>query len=52
MKDVSITKLENNVEIKAISKDKSYQKLIPVNFPITECNLSRGKLLLEFGLVE
>lgn len=50
LKDISITKLENNVEVKAISKDKAYQKMIPVNFPITDYNLSRGKLVLEFGV--
>ena len=49
-KDISIIKLENNVEIKAISKDKAYQKMIPVNFPITDYSLSKGKLILEFGV--
>jgi len=52
LKDISIIKLENNVEIKAISKDKAYQKMIPVDFPITGYNLSRGKLILEFGVNE
>ena len=52
LKDISITKLENNIEIKAISKDKAYQKMIPVDFPITNYNLSRGKLVLEFGVNE
>ena len=50
LKDISITKLENNIEIKGISKDKAYQKMIPVNFPITDYNLSRGKLVLEFSV--
>tara|TARA_Y100000310_G_scaffold107162_1_gene105590 strand:- start:3716 stop:4363 length:648 start_codon:yes stop_codon:yes gene_type:complete len=50
LKDISITKLENNIEIKAISKDKAYQKMLPVDFPITDYNLSRGKLVLEFGV--
>src|SRR3989344_3748821 len=29
IKDISITKLENSIEIKAVSKDKAYFKLIP-----------------------
>jgi len=48
LKDVSITKLENNIEIRAISKNKAYQKMIPVNFPIIDYTLSKGKLILEF----
>jgi len=50
LKDISITKLETNVEVKAISKNKAYQKMIPINFPITDYNLSKGKLVLEFGV--
>ena len=47
LKDISITKLENNIEIRAVTKDKAYNKLIPLNFPITNYNFSRGKLVLE-----
>ena len=39
-------------EIKRVSKNKVYQKLIPVNFPITNYNLSKGKLVLELGINE
>ncbi len=46
--DISIVPLENSIEIKALAKDKSYFKLIPVNFPITNYKLSDGKLILEF----
>jgi len=52
LKDISITKLENNIEIRAISKNKAYQKMIPVDFPITAYNLSKGKLILEFSVNE
>ena len=52
IKDVSIIKLENNIEIKAITKDKAYNKLIPINFPITDYNFSRGKLVLELDSKE
>jgi len=45
--DVSIINLENSIEIKAISKNKIYFKLIPINLPIIDYNLSKGKLFLE-----
>ena len=52
LKDVSIVKLENNIEIKAVTKDKAYNKLIPINFPITNYNFSRGKLIIELDSSE
>jgi len=52
LKNISITKLENNIEVKAISKDRAYKKMIPVNFPITNYELSKEKLILELGLGE
>ncbi len=48
LKDVSIIKLENSIEIKAVSKDKAYFKLIPINLPIIDYDLSKGTLILEF----
>jgi len=48
--DVSIIKLENSIEIKAIGKDKAYIKTIPINLPIRDFNLSEGKLVLELGV--
>ena len=48
--DVSIIKLENSIEIKAISKNKAYTKTIPINLPITNYDLSEGKLILELGI--
>jgi HSP20 family molecular chaperone IbpA len=50
LEDISIIKLENSIEIKAISKDKAYVKVIPINLPITNYNLSEGKLVLELGV--
>ena len=48
--EVSIDKFENSIEIRAIAKDKAYVKIIPINLPITNYNLSNGKLTLElFG---
>jgi len=48
--DISIIKLEDSIEIKAIGKKKSYTKIIPINLPITDYNLSEGKLTLELGV--
>ena len=50
IKDISILKLEKSIEIKAITKDKAYSKIIPINLPITNYNLSKGKLILELGI--
>lgn len=47
LKNVSISKLENSIEIKAFSKDKAYFKLIPVSLPILRYGLKEGKLILE-----
>lgn len=47
LKDISIIELENSIEIKAISKDKAYFKLIPLNLPIQKQKFSNGKLILE-----
>lgn len=46
--DVSITPLENSIEIKAIAKEKAYSKSIPLNLPISDYNFSKGLLVLEF----
>jgi HSP20 family molecular chaperone IbpA len=48
MEDISILRLEDSVEIKAISKDKSYVKVIPVKLELINNNFSKDKLLLEF----
>ncbi|PIN87605.1 hypothetical protein COV12_02965 [Candidatus Woesearchaeota archaeon CG10_big_fil_rev_8_21_14_0_10_32_24] len=50
IENVSIIKLENSIEVKAVSKNKSYFKLIPINLPITNYSLSKGKLVLELGV--
>ncbi|MDD5012271.1 MAG: hypothetical protein PHQ66_01330 [Candidatus Nanoarchaeia archaeon] len=48
--DISIVKLENSIEIKAIGKKKAYAKIIPINLPIKNYELSNGKLTLELGV--
>jgi|WetSurMetagenome_2_1015567.scaffolds.fasta_scaffold83888_3 hypothetical protein len=50
MDDVSILKLENSIEIKAVGEKKAYKKIIPINLPITNYGLSEGKLILELGI--
>lgn len=50
IEDISITKLENSIEIKAIGKEKAYAKIIPINLPIKNYGLSEGKLVLELGI--
>src|SRR3989338_2632862 len=52
MEDVSIIQLENSIEIKAFAKDKVFHKIIPINLPISDYNLSKGKLVLELDARE
>jgi len=47
IKDVSVNQLENSIEIKAVAKDNSYFKLIPINLPVLDYELSEEKLVLE-----
>jgi HSP20 family molecular chaperone IbpA len=47
IKDISIVKLENSIEVKAISKNKAYVKRIPLTLNISGYNLFEGKLILE-----
>ncbi len=49
--DISITKLENSIEIKAFAGNKAYSKLIPINLPITNYELSDGKLTIELDTI-
>ncbi len=47
LRDIMVNKLENSMEIKAISKDMAYFKLIPISLPIKRYYLKEGKLILE-----
>jgi len=47
IKDVSIIQLENSIEIKALARNKVYYKIIPINLPVKNYNLSKEKLTLE-----
>jgi HSP20 family molecular chaperone IbpA len=48
--DISILKLENSIEIKAVGEKKAYKKIIPINLPIINYGLSEGRLILELGI--
>ncbi len=52
MENISIIQLENSIEIKALAKDKVFHKIIPINLPIRNYNLSKGKLVLELDAHE
>ncbi len=45
--DISINKLENSIEIKAIAKDRVYTKNVPFSMPILDYKFQDGKLVLE-----
>jgi HSP20 family molecular chaperone IbpA len=47
IENISINQLENSIEIRAIGKKNGYEKIIPINFPISSYELSDGKLILE-----
>lgn len=50
--DISIIQLENSIEIKAIGKESSYYKTIPIEFPIIDYYFEENKLILELELKE
>jgi len=46
--DVLITPLENSVEIKALSEDRVYSKILNLKLPILRYGLVDGNLIVEF----
>lgn len=48
VENVSILKLENSVEIKAIGNKKSYEKILSLNSPLINYSISKNNLILEF----
>lgn len=48
IEDISINSHENSVEVKGLSKDKTYFKIIPFSLPITNYTLEKDNLVLEF----
>jgi len=47
IEDISITKLENSIEVKAVSKAKAYSKIIPINLEIINYRLENQKIFIE-----
>jgi HSP20 family molecular chaperone IbpA len=47
LKEISIIRLENSIEIKAVAKNKAYLKRILLNLPILNYNFSENMLVLE-----
>ena len=52
IENISIIQLESSIEIKAVSKENAYSKLIPINLPITNFNFSNEKLILEMNQIQ
>ena len=52
IEDISITQLENSIEVRAVSKDKSYFKPLEINFPIIDYELEKEKLILELETLD
>ncbi|MBI2043902.1 zinc-ribbon domain-containing protein [Candidatus Pacearchaeota archaeon] len=50
--DLAVIKLENSLELKAVTKGKAYHKIIPINLPVVNYEFSEGKLVLEMDLKE
>lgn len=47
IKDISILRLENGLEVRAISKVNAYQKRIAINLPLSKYSLIDNVLILE-----
>lgn len=50
MNDISIAKLEKSIEIKAVSKEHAYKKLISIDLPLRRYKLEKEKIILELGV--
>lgn len=47
IRDISIAQFENSIEIKALTKNKVFYKIIQVGLPIKKYNFTKEKLVLE-----
>ena len=52
IKDVSIIKLENSLEVRAIGKKEAYLKQIQIDLPLKKYSLLRGILTLEMDATD
>lgn len=48
IKDVSISKLEKSIEVKAVAKNKAYFKIIRIGLSVINYKFSKDNLILEF----
>ncbi|PJE81740.1 hypothetical protein COU58_00975 [Candidatus Pacearchaeota archaeon CG10_big_fil_rev_8_21_14_0_10_32_42] len=51
IKDISIVKLENSLEVKAVGDKTGYLKRIPINLPLKKYSLVKGILTLELDTI-
>jgi HSP20 family molecular chaperone IbpA len=52
IKDISIVRLEKGLEVKALSKNKAYQKSIKIDLPLVKYQLLNGIITLELETKE
>jgi hypothetical protein len=52
IQDISIVKLENSLEVRAIGKEKGYKKNILIDLPLKKYSLLKGILTLEMDTEE
>jgi len=52
LKEISIIRLENGLEVRAITKNKAYQKTIAISLPLTKYSLKGNILSLELKAEE
>jgi len=52
IKDISIIRLEKGLEVKAVAKNKAYQKSIKIDLPLTKYQLLEGVITLELEAKE
>ncbi len=52
IKDISIIKLENSLEVKAVSEKTGYLKRIQIDLPLKKYSLVKGILTLEMDALE
>jgi len=50
IRDISIVKLENSLEVRAVGNKKAYFKIIPINLPLKKYSLVEGLLTLEMDM--
>jgi len=52
LEDISIRRLENGLEIKALGKNKAYQKVVRINLPLSKYFIEKEILTLQLETIE